>query len=157
IHAVVIHQAVGQRGAAERVEARGDQRADGFRLDLELVDRLDRLSQELVLDPRRASLQGAVQEALAQGQATALHAAAFEEAFSESIAREAQALEHLLLAEARLRIARRQRRDARTRAPGGAVRARSAFRVQRRARALAWTGPDRCRPSSASRPAPQPI
>ena len=157
IHAVALDQAVRQRRAAERVKARGDDRADEVRLELERVDRRDRLLQELVLDPRRASLQRAAHEALAQVQAATIHAAAFEDAFGECVAGEAEALEHLLLAEGGLRLVRRQRRDARTRAPRAAVHTRSAFRVQHRARALAWTGSDRCRPWSASRHAQQPL
>ena len=57
VHPVVVDQPVRERRAAERVEARADHRADLARVELERVDRVDRVAEQLALDLRGAALQ----------------------------------------------------------------------------------------------------
>ena len=95
----MVDQPVGERGTAERVQARADDRADLERVELERVDRVDRVAQQVLLDLLGASLQRFSQEVLAEVQVAALDAAAREDALGELVALQPQPLQHLLLRE----------------------------------------------------------
>ena len=58
---------MGERGHAERVEARAEHGADVRGVDAEPVDGADRVAQEVALDLRGAVLQRAREEVLARG------------------------------------------------------------------------------------------
>ena len=93
-----------ERGAAERVEARAHHGADLTGVDFERVDRADRVRQQLLLDPRRATLRRVREERVAEVEVTALDAAALEDAFGERVPLQPQPLEHLLLGVAALGV-----------------------------------------------------
>ena len=104
IHLVVVDEPVGERWAAERVQARAHDGADLGGIDPERVDRADRVRQELPLDPRRAALRRVGEELVAEVEMAALDAAAFEDAFGERVSLQPQPLEHLLLRVAALGV-----------------------------------------------------
>jgi hypothetical protein len=119
IHAEVVHETVRQRGAAERVEARGEHRADLRRVDRERIDGMDRIAHQVVLDPRAASLQRELQELVAQFEVPVPDAAAGEDPLGELVAGEPQPIEHLSLGEHVVGVRHGERRDPRTRTPRG--------------------------------------
>ena len=139
VHLVVVDEPVGERRAAERVEARAHHGADLAGVDRERVDRANRVLQQLPLDPRRAALRRVREELVAEVEVTALDAAAFEDALGERVPLQPQPLEHLLLRVAVLGVrdgdpgdprARQAETARRVRAPGRM----NSSRLARRAR-----------------------
>ena len=93
----MLDQAMREGRTAERVKARAQDRPDGAEVDLELVDRLRRLAQQLLLDLRGASLKVAGEEIRVQVQMAALDAAAVEDAQGEVVLGEPETLEGIVL------------------------------------------------------------
>ena len=89
---------MGEARAAERVEARGEQRADLGRIDVELVDRQNRLLEQLLLDFRGPPLEVALEELRLEVQLTLAHARAGEDPLRELIVVQAEPLEGVALA-----------------------------------------------------------
>jgi len=109
----VVDEAVRERGTAERVEARADDRADLREIEIERVDRVDRTAEQLVLDLRRTTLQAQLEQVVAELQRPALDAAAGEDALRELVVVELQAVERVGLVELARLVADRQGGDPR--------------------------------------------
>src|SRR4029077_4748201 len=82
LHAVVLDQAMGERGTAERVEARGDQGADRARVDREPVDRPHGHGEQFCLDLSGAPLEIAGQVMLIEVEQAPVDAGAGKYALS---------------------------------------------------------------------------
>ena len=81
----MLDQTVGEARTAERVQARGQERADLRGIDVELVDREDRLLEKLLLDFRCPPLEVAPEEVRLEVQLTLLHAGAGEDPLRELV------------------------------------------------------------------------
>jgi translation initiation factor IF-2 len=124
----VVDEPVRERRDPERVQARADDRADLRQIELEGVDRVDRATQQLVLDLRRATLQAELEQVVAELQRAALDARAREDALRELIVVELQAVERVGLVELVRLVGGRQGGDPR------ALAARSATACDDRSR-----------------------
>ena len=121
VQPVVLDQALGETGAAQRVEARGDDGSDRGGVDLQAPDRLHGAAEKLLLDLRGPLLEVALEERLVEVQVAALDAAAGEDALGELVAGQPQPVERLPLRRLRPGLEHRQggqRRAAASRAGG---------------------------------------
>ena len=115
VHLVVIDEPVGDRGAAERVEARADDDADFGRVDLELVDGPDGVAEELLLDGERATLNGGGEQLVGQIEVAAVDATAAEDALGELVVGQPEQRQDLILGERGVGMSERHARDPRER------------------------------------------
>ncbi len=114
----MLDQPVGEARAAERVQARGQERADLGGVDVELVDRQDRLLEKLLLDFRCPPLEVAPEEVRLEVQLTLLHARAGEDPLCELVVVQAQLPQGVPLAGQRGPVHDGEAREPGARRPG---------------------------------------
>ena len=114
----MVDEPVGERRAAQRVQARAHHGADLAGVELQRVDGPDRVPQQLLLDPRGTALQAVRHEVIAQVEVAALHPAALEDALGERVALQPQQVQNLLLGVGGAGIGDREPGDPRAEAPG---------------------------------------